>query len=67
MSYRPFLIFNVAGGLLWVGTCVGAGYAFGNVPIVKANFSLVALGIVVVSLLPMLIELLKRRGKAGAA
>jgi len=37
------------------------------VPIVKANFSLVALGIVVVSLLPMVIELLKRRGKAGAA
>src|SRR6187397_1782815 len=67
MTYRPFLIYNVAGGLLWVGTCVGAGYAFGNVPIVKANFSLVALGIVVVSLLPMVIELLKRRGKAGAA
>jgi membrane-associated protein len=67
MTYRPFLIYNVAGGLLWVGTCVGAGYAFGNVPIVKANFSLVALGIVVVSLLPMMIELLKRRGKAGAA
>ena len=67
MTYRPFLIYNVAGGLLWVGACVGAGYAFGNVPVVKANFSLVALGIVVVSLLPMLIELLKRRGKAGAA
>jgi membrane-associated protein len=66
MSYRPFLVYNVAGGILWVATCVGAGYAFGNVPVVKANFSLVALGIVAVSLLPMLIELLKRRGKTGA-
>jgi membrane-associated protein len=65
MIYRPFLIYNVR-GLLWVGTCVGAGLRFGNVPIVKANFSLVALGIVVVSLLPMVIELLTAR-KAGAA
>jgi membrane-associated protein len=42
---------------------VGAGYAFGGVPVIKNNFSLVALGIVVVSLLPVLIEWLKHRKK----
>jgi membrane-associated protein len=59
MTYSRFVFYNVSGGLLWVGVCVGAGYAFGNVPIVKNNFSIVALGIVVVSLIPMGIELLR--------
>ena len=53
MSYPAFAIYNVTGAIAWVGICLGAGYLFGNVPIVKDNFSLVALGIVVVSLLPM--------------
>jgi hypothetical protein len=41
------------GGVLWVGVCIGAGYLFGNIPAVKNNFSLVALGIVAVSMLPV--------------
>lgn len=61
MTYRSFAIYNVVGCVLWVGLCVGAGYAFGNVPMVRNNFSLVALGIVVVSLTPMAIELVRRR------
>ena len=61
MSYRAFAIYNVTGALAWVGICLGAGYVFGNVPIVKENFSLVALGIVFVSLLPMVIEYLRYR------
>ena len=44
--------------------CVGAGYAFGNVPVVKNNFSIVALGIVAVSLLPMVVEIVRARGGA---
>ena len=60
MTYSAFAFYNVAGAILWVSVCVGAGYAFGNVPIVKNNFSLVALGIVVVSVLPMAIDLLRR-------
>jgi membrane-associated protein len=66
MSYPSFAFYNVTGALAWVGLCMGAGYAFGNVPIVKENFSLVALGIVAVSLLPMLIEYMRhqRRGEA---
>jgi membrane-associated protein len=40
---------------------VGAGYAFGNVPVVRDNFSLVVIGIVAVSVLPMVVEFLKSR------
>ncbi len=54
MSYRRFAFFNVTGALLWVGVCVGAGYGFGNLPIVKENFELVVVGIVLISLLPIL-------------
>ena len=64
MSYPAFALYNVVGALIWVGVCVGAGYLFGNVPIVKDNFSLVAMGIVVVSILPMVIEFIKYR-RAG--
>jgi len=61
MTYGTFVFFNVAGAVLWVGICVGAGYALGNVPIVKENFSLVALGIVFVSVLPAALEILRSR------
>ncbi|MGH9240582.1 MAG: DedA family protein [Vicinamibacterales bacterium] len=63
MSYPKFAFSNIAGAVLWVGVCVGAGYAFGNVPVVRDNFSLVAIGIVVVSVLPMVVEFIRyRRG-----
>lgn len=61
MKYSAFVFYNIAGGVLWVAVCVGAGYAFGNVPVVKDNFSLVALGIVAVSLLPMVYEFMRHR------
>jgi membrane-associated protein len=64
MSYPSFAFFNVIGAAVWVGICAGAGYVFGNVPIVKENFSLVALGIVAVSLLPLVFEYLKHRRAA---
>jgi len=63
MRYATFALFNVLGGALWVGICLGAGYAFGNVPVVKNNFSLVAIGIVAVSLLAMVVEWLRHRKK----
>ena len=56
MPYRTFAVFNVVGAVLWVTICAGAGYAFGNIPIVKNNFELVVLGIVGVSVLPLVIE-----------
>ena len=67
MSYPQFAFYNVAGAFLWVGTCVAAGYAFGNLAIVKENFSLVVLGIVAVSLVPMLWSYLQNRYGSTAA
>jgi membrane-associated protein len=61
MTYPAFALYNVTGALAWVGICVGAGYLFGNVPVVKDNFSLVAIGIVIVSLLPMVVEYVRYR------
>ena len=61
MSYGTFALYNVVGAILWVAICVGGGYLFGNVPIVKENFSLVALGIIFVSLLPIAFEYLRHR------
>jgi len=63
MRYSTFALFNVFGGTLWVGICLAAGYAFGNVPVVKNNFSLVALGIVAVSLIPMVVEWVRHKQK----
>jgi membrane-associated protein len=60
MTYSAFAVFNVTGAIIWVGICTLGGFAFGNVPIVRQNFSLVAIGIVAVSLIPIVIEYLKR-------
>lgn len=59
MSYPRFMAYNVAGGAAWVLICTCAGYLFGNLPFVRDNFSLVAIGIVFVSVLPMAIEMLR--------
>lgn len=67
MSYPAFALYNVTGAIGWVAICVGSGYLFGQVPIVRDNFSLVAIGIVLVSLLPMLVEYLRHRGRARAS
>lgn len=59
MPYPRFLAYSVAGGLLWVGIAGGAGYWFGNIPVVKKHFELVILGIVAVTLLPALFEVVR--------
>jgi len=61
MRPASFGFYNFVGAAAWVILCVGAGLLFGNVPIVKQNFSLVTIGIVIVSLLPMAVELLRKR------
>jgi membrane-associated protein len=53
MSYPQFAFYNVTGGALWVGLCVGAGYVFGNIPMVKERFELIVVAIVLISLLPI--------------
>ena len=61
MRYPTFAAYNVLGAVLWVGICAGAGYGFGNVPIVRDNFSLVIVGIIIVSVMPIVVEFVKRR------
>lgn len=61
MNYRYFLIYNIVGAVLWVGICTIAGYFFGNIPIVKDNFSTVLLLIIFLSVLPAIIGIVKSR------
>ena len=61
MRYGRFVAYNVAGGLLWIGSLTLGGYAFGNIPVVRKNFSLVVLAIIVLSILPGVIEFVRQR------
>ena len=61
MNYGYFLLYNVVGAFLWVFICTLAGYFFGNIPIVKENFSTVLLLIIFVSVVPAIIGALKAR------
>lgn len=67
MSYLRFMMFNVSGAVLWVFSMTLAGYFFGNIPIVKKNFTLVVLGIVFASILPAIIEYVRERRRARPA
>jgi len=66
MTYRTFAMYNIFGAVLWVGICAGAGYLFGNIPIVKKNFELVVLGIIGISLIPLAIEVIKSWRRSAA-
>lgn len=61
MNYSRFATYNVVGGLAWVTIFLFAGYLFGNIPFIKNNFELVTIGIILVSVLPMVIEFVKSR------
>ena len=65
MTYAKFATYNVLGAILWVTSCLAAGYVFGNVPIVREHFTLVVLGIVFVSILPGIIEYARHRRDAA--
>lgn len=64
MDYKRFITYNFVGGLLWVTIFLAAGYLFGNVPFIKENFSLVTIGIILVSVVPMVLEVLKERSRS---
>lgn len=59
MTYRKFMLFNVVGGVVWVALFLMLGYMFANAPFIKDNFSKVILGIIVVSILPMVFEFIR--------
>lgn len=64
MKYSTFFFYNLAGGALWIVSFLCLGYYFGNMPAVKSNFQYVILGIIVVSLIPVVYEFFKARMKA---
>jgi membrane-associated protein len=64
MTHRRFMAYNVLGAVLWVGLFLYAGYWFGNLPAVRKNFTLLILGILILSVLPIFIEAWRAR-KAG--
>ena len=63
MDYRKYAIYSTIGGILWVLTLTLAGYFFGSIQFVKDNIELVTIGIVLLSLVPVAIELLRHRRK----
>jgi len=66
MNYGRFIMYNIVGGVVWVVLFVGGGYLFGNIPVVKRNFTLVIMVIIVVSVLPGLVEFLRHRRRTIA-
>lgn len=63
MNYKKFLAYNVFGAIAWVFSFILAGHFFGNIPIIKRNFTIVIFGVIFVSILPMLVPYLKSRFK----
>ncbi len=61
MNYRKFLSFDILGGVIWIGSLTFAGYFLGTIPWIKANIEKVALGIILISVLPIIFELIKAR------
>jgi membrane-associated protein len=69
MRYRRFGFYNVLGGVAWVMICVWSGWFFGSIEWVKEHFELVVVAIVLISVLPMAVELFLewRRGRSASA
>jgi len=61
MNYEKFILYNVIGGVMWVSLFTLGGYYFGNIPLVKENFSLVILIIILLSIVPAVIEYIRSR------
>jgi membrane-associated protein len=66
MNHWRFSLYNVAAGIAWVGIFVVGGYYFGNLPVVKQNFSFVILAIITISVLPGVIEFLRHRYRTSS-
>ncbi|NLN33105.1 MAG: DedA family protein [Flavobacteriaceae bacterium] len=61
MSYKTFITYNILGAILWVVGVTLVGYFLGNIPIIKDNFSKVVIGIIIISLLPIVYEIIKEK------
>jgi len=67
MRYGYFISYNIFGGIIWTGLFLFAGFFFGNVPFVRNNFSLVVIAIVLISVMPAVVEVIRNRKKPVAA
>ena len=66
MNYSKFIFYNLLGGALWIASFMGLGYFFGAIPAVQENFALAVAGIVVLSLLPVIAEIVQHaKGDKG--
>ena len=65
MDYRRFVVYNLAGCIAWITSFLLGGYFFGNIPVVKQNLTLVVFAIILISLLPSVVEILRHRRRAG--
>lgn len=63
MPYSRFAMYNVVGGIVWVGSMTLAGFFFGNLPVVKENFSLVIIAIIILSLIPGVVAVIQERAR----
>ncbi len=61
MTYLKFFSYNVIGGLLWVTLFIFGGFLFGNIPIIKRNFSLTIFAIIIISIMPAVIEVIRQK------
>jgi membrane-associated protein len=61
MTYLRFFSYNVIGGLLWVSLFLFGGFFFGNIPVIKRNFTLVIFAIIIISILPAVIEVIRQK------
>lgn len=64
MSWHRYFIFTLVGSVLWIGSLLGGGYFFGNIPVVRSHFSAVVLAIIIISMIPPGLELWKAWRKA---
>ncbi|HSO39923.1 MAG TPA: VTT domain-containing protein [Labilithrix sp.] len=66
MNYRTFIVYNIVGAVSWVTLMLGSGYLLGQIPFVKERFELIVVGIVILSVMPMLVEWWRARGEKPA-
>lgn len=63
MDYKFFFLFNVVGGILWIASLTLLGFAFGNIPVIKDNFTHLVFGIIILSILPAVFEFIRSKQK----
>ena len=65
MTYGRFINYNIIGGVAWIAVFIFGGYYFGNIPIIKRNFTIVILAIIIISIMPGVIEYLRHRYRSS--